>query len=317
MAVIIELLNSQGKSIGIHKFSQAEVRIGRSYDNDVILLDPHSCAEHAILSCDEQGQWQLRDLNSANGTLNSRGQRVEVVSVPASGQEFTLGKQRLRVFFSASAVAPTRLLATGWHSLRLLSSVPLLVILLGLLALDLAYDTWVGVLGDATENWQRQLLVIPFLLLALLLWPALLALWARFRSQDANFRQQATLVYGVAVLWLLWQISANWLGFNFSHTWLLAVLQLLLPTLLLFCLFWYGFKLAGMQRKGIQLLLTLVLTSTYWLVPYIQSAGPNLQPQYQAEVLPKSLLITTPTSPAAFLAETEALYQQADKQAKP
>lgn len=312
MAVIIELLNSQGKSIGIHKFSQAEIRIGRSYDNDVILLDPHSCAEHAILSCDEQGQWQLRDLNSANGTLNSRGQRVAVVSISASGQELTLGKQRLRVFFSAAAVAPTRLLATGWHSLRLLSSIPLLVMLLVLLAANLAYDTWVGVLGEAAENWQRQLLAIPFLLLALLLWPALLALWARFRSHDAHFRQQATLVYAVAVFWLLWQISANWLGFNFSNTWILTVLQLLLPTLLLFCLFWYGFTLAGVQRKGVQWLLALVLTSTYWLVPYIQSAGPNLQPQYQAELLPQSFLITTPTSPDVFLAQTEALYQQAD-----
>ena len=316
MAVIIELLNNQGKSVGIHKFTQSEIRIGRSYDNDVILLDPHSCAEHAILSCDEQGQWQFRDLNSANGTLGSSGQRIEQTSIGGDGQEFTLGKQRLRVFFAAASVAPTRLLAKGWHSLQLLSSVPLLILLLLLVSAHFSYEMWLGAIGEAAKNWYRQLLSIPFILLALLLWPALLALWARLRSQESNFRPQVTLVLLITSSWLLWSQLSRWLSFNFNQAMLVNMLQLTLPAVLLAVLFWNGFKLAGMQRKGLQLVLTLALASTYWLVPYMQSAGPQLMPQYQAELLSQPMLINTPQDPEAFLADSASLFEEATLSAK-
>lgn len=312
MAIIIELLNSQGKSTGIHKFNQNDIRIGRSYNNDVILLDPHSCAEHAILSCDEQGQWQLRDLNSANGTLNSQGQRVEVVPISAKGQSFTLGKQRLRVLFSDTAVAPTLPVVTGWQSLSWLASLPLLVTLLLLVSADFAYNTWLSAIGENAERWHRQLVLIPFILMLILLWPAFLALLARFRSHEPHFRQQVSLTFGVLLLWLLWEKLQLWLGFNFSNHLLLIALQAMIPALILAALFWYGFKLAGVQRKGVQLVLTLLLTSSYWSIPYLQSITPTLQPSYQAELLPEAWLISTPSSIDAFLAATDSLYQKAD-----
>lgn len=316
MAVIVELLNNQGKSTSIHKFTQSEIRLGRSYANDVILLDPHSCAEHAVLTCNELGEWQLRDLNSANGTLNSQGQRVAATIIPKDGQEFRLGKQRLRVVFSDAVVAPTRVILTGWQSLRWLSSVPLLLGALVLLALLEGYDTWLGALGEGAENWQRQLLVIPFMLIVMLLWPAILAMLARFRSYDANFLPQATLLYVIVAAWFLLDNATSWLHFNFSNNALVGALDHILPAILLCALFWFGFKLAAIQRNWLRLVLTLVLVSTYWLVPYIQSSGPNLAPQYRAEMLPQSFLVTSPNSAQSFLEQSEQLYQQVDEQAQ-
>ncbi|CAM5220015.1 FHA domain-containing protein [Alishewanella longhuensis] len=312
MAIIIELLNSQGQSTGIHKFNQSDIRIGRSYSNDVILLDPHSCAEHAILSCDEQGQWQLRDLNSANGTLNSQGQRVEVVPIAAQGQSFTLGKQRLRILFSDTAVAPTLPVATGWQSLGWLASTPLLITLLILVSADFAYNNWLSAIGEHAERWYRQLVILPFILLLIAFWPAFLALLARFRSQDAHFKQQASLTFGTLVIWLLWDKLQFWLGFNFSNTMLLSLLHAVIPTLILGAFFWYGFTLAGIQRKATKWVFAALLTSSYWAVPYLQSITPTLQPAYQAELLPEAWLISSPSSIDAFMMETDSLYQKAD-----
>ncbi|GGW67564.1 FHA domain-containing protein [Alishewanella tabrizica] len=310
MAIIVELLNSQGKPVSIHKFTQSDIRIGRSYENDVIVQDPYCCAEHAVLSCNDQGHWHMRDLASVNGTVNSQGQRIDFMSIAANGQEFMLGQQRLRVLLSDAAIAPTRIIAQGWHSLRILSSLPLLVLVLLIVALDMAYGTWIDVLGEAAEKWQRQLLVIPFFLLIPLLWPALLALFARFRGQDAHFRQQAALVYAVVAAWVLWDIMANWLGFNFSDSTLFGVLQKVVPTMLLLSLFWYGFSLVAIQRKSVQAILTLALASTYWLFPYIQSAGPNIQPRYEANLLPQAFLVTSPSNSTDFMAASQSLYQQ-------
>lgn len=310
MAIIVELLNNQGKPVSIHKFTQSDIRIGRSYENDVIVQDPYCCAEHAILSCNEQGHWHMRDLASVNGTINSQGQRIDFMTIAANGQEFMLGQQRLRVLLSNAAIAPTRMIAQGWHSLRVLSSLPLLLLVLIIAGLDMAYGTWIDVVGEAAEKWQRQLLVIPFFLVIPLLWPALLALFARFRGQDAHFRQQAALVYAVVAAWVFWDIIANWLGFNFSNSTLFAVLQKAIPSMLLLGLFWYGFSLAAIQRKSVQAFLTLALTSTYWLFPYIQSAGPNIQPQYEANLLPQAFLITSPSNSTDFMAASQNLYQQ-------
>lgn len=310
MAIIIELLNNHGQSIGIHKFNQSAISIGRSYSNDVILLDPHSCAEHALLTCDEQGQWQLRDLNSTNGIVNSQGQRVATVPVAADGQTFTLGKQRLRILFSDSAVAPTVPLATGWQSLGWLASLPLLVMLLTLVSLDFAYSTWLSAIGEHAELWHRQLVMLPFILLLVLLWPAFLALFARFRSCEPHFKQQVSLTFGILLLWLLWEKLQLWLGFNFSNNVLFSISEALIPTLILAVLFWYSFKLAGVQRKATHLVLTVLLTSSYWAAPYLQSITPSLQPSYQAELLPAAWLITTPTSTEDFLTQTATLYQQ-------
>lgn len=310
MAIMIELLNSQGKRISVHKCEQSVIRIGRGYGNDVILLDPHSCAEHAVIARDESGQWSLRDLDSVNGTLNQQGQKLDVAMLSGDGQIFTLGKQRLRICFSDAMVAPTRLLASGWQSTRILSSLGLLLVCLALIILDLVYDTWMGALGESLATWHHQLLVIPFVLLGFLVWPALLALWSRFRSHESHFRQQATLCYSIVTLWILWDKSVYWLGFNFSHSLLVQLLSHAVPAVLLLTLFWYGFKLAGMQRRSVQLLLTLGLSSTYWAIPIIDGGGPSLQPKYNAEVLPQSWHITPTRSVPAFMSATETLYQR-------
>lgn len=76
MAVIIEVLNKQHKVMERHKFAQTEVRLGRAYDNDVILYDRHVCPHHATLWQNEQGQWQLQDLASLNGSFFTAGTAI-------------------------------------------------------------------------------------------------------------------------------------------------------------------------------------------------------------------------------------------------
>ncbi len=81
MAVIIEVLNKQHKVIERHKFAQTEVRLGRAYDNDVILYDRHVCPHHAKLWQNEQGQWQLQDLASLNGSFLQPEQPLQQAAI--------------------------------------------------------------------------------------------------------------------------------------------------------------------------------------------------------------------------------------------
>ncbi len=71
MAVIVEVLNKQQKVIERHKFLQQQVKLGRAFDNDVILFNKHVCPYHATLQQDQAGQWWLEDLSSVNGSFVS------------------------------------------------------------------------------------------------------------------------------------------------------------------------------------------------------------------------------------------------------
>ena len=63
----IEILARNGDVLHRHKVAALPIRLGRSYDNDIILDDAHSAAAHAIVDANEQGELVLRDLGVAFG----------------------------------------------------------------------------------------------------------------------------------------------------------------------------------------------------------------------------------------------------------
>jgi hypothetical protein len=307
MAILIELLNSQGQVIERHKCNQQQISLGRGYHNDIILLDPHSCAEHAILTLDEQQQWQLTDMDSVNGVRNQRGQRVSQQLISHSGQEFTLGRQRLRFLFSDHPVVATQPLHDAERLLPLLSSPLLLICAVLLVALTQGYEFWLGGLGEDSQ-WQRQLLLIPFLLLMFALWPLLLALWARFTGREPQLRQQLALTFSLLVLWTGWEALAAVLHFNLNNSVLSQGVSYLLPTALLLLFFWFSFSLLSIKRRWLQVGLTLLFSSFYWVYPWMQPSPLHYAPHYQHQLLPAPWLLRQPTSTDSLLDSSDSLF---------
>ncbi len=307
MAILIELLNSQGRVTERHKFNQPQVSLGRGYNNDIILLDPHSCAEHALLTLNEQQQWQLTDMDSVNGMRNQRGQRVKQQAITGSGQEFTLGKQRVRVLFSDQPVAATQPLHPAEQLFRLLSSPLILVFAMLLVALSMGYEFWLAGLGEDSQ-WQKQLLLIPFVLLMFALWPLLLAGWARFSGREPRLRPQLTLIFCLLVLWTCWEALAALLNFNLNNSLLTRGLSLLLPTALLLVFFWFSFALMNIQRRWLHISLTVILSSIYWIYPWTQQHNQHYVPQYQHQLLPQPWLVRQPTAIESMLDSSDPLF---------
>ena len=74
MAVIIEVLGWGGRRRQYYQVDADQVSIGRGYDNDIVLPDPHISANHLRLDASEDG-WTITDLDSMNGlqVLKNRG----------------------------------------------------------------------------------------------------------------------------------------------------------------------------------------------------------------------------------------------------
>ena len=70
----IELLARNGDVKTRYRFDQLPIRIGRGYNNDLILDDPYIAANHAIVEMTEAGELNagelsIRDLGSQNGMI--------------------------------------------------------------------------------------------------------------------------------------------------------------------------------------------------------------------------------------------------------
>ncbi len=98
------------------------VRIGRGFDNDLILGDPHICAEHLIVrtSSDPPG-WVAQDISGQNGMYVRKLAKVTDRALIQSGDEIVIGRTRLRFFSPLHPVVPTKLLVPANRFLRTIS----------------------------------------------------------------------------------------------------------------------------------------------------------------------------------------------------
>jgi pSer/pThr/pTyr-binding forkhead associated (FHA) protein len=71
------------------------IRIGRAYDNDIILEDQHISAHHAIVDQSDDGRLMVRDSGSCNGILHKRRRHTELLL--DGNTVFRLGHVSLRI----------------------------------------------------------------------------------------------------------------------------------------------------------------------------------------------------------------------------
>lgn len=108
----IETLARNGDVLHRQRLDTLPIRIGRGYDNDVILDDDYAAARHAVVEAAPDGALQLRDLGSRNGVV-VRGKRQPCVAL--TGQTVArIGHTSLRVR-AAGDPAPPELLDRTMH----------------------------------------------------------------------------------------------------------------------------------------------------------------------------------------------------------
>ncbi|MGH0032781.1 MAG: FHA domain-containing protein [Myxococcota bacterium] len=93
----VEVLDRRGRVVARVQAARLPFRIGRGYDCDLILDDPHVDAVHAVLEHDDAGRLHLRDAGSRNG-MACEGSRDPVARVDLDGDvSVRLGRTLLRL----------------------------------------------------------------------------------------------------------------------------------------------------------------------------------------------------------------------------
>jgi pSer/pThr/pTyr-binding forkhead associated (FHA) protein len=169
MATVIEVLNKKGEVVSFHSCDEKMIRIGRSYQNTVVLQDPFVDEYHLEITQVDKGLFRVVDQGSVNGTLFQRTRNIKSSSSVLelrSGDELTIGRTRLRLIDSAQSLAPAKKLKPQ-RRLEKFTQHPLAVI--SLLLATLAFFVFDQYLSAITETTLSGYLVELFQLGAVVL----------------------------------------------------------------------------------------------------------------------------------------------------
>ncbi|RYY04606.1 MAG: FHA domain-containing protein [Gammaproteobacteria bacterium] len=207
----VEILNAHGDVQARHKFTQLPVRLGRSYNNDIILDDHHTAAEHAVIELNESNDIIIRDLGSQNA-IKVKG-KVQPIVVMNGDTSVQLGHTHVRVRDSNYVVSDevNDSVHSRWQGWPMFFSAVLMICILSLTT------SW---LSDIANNKSSDYIIgVAQWLLVAAVWSGIWALANRAFGGAANFtRHLFTFSFGLVSLTLL-DYLCMLLAFSFSLEW--------------------------------------------------------------------------------------------------
>ncbi|MEP7260310.1 MAG: FHA domain-containing protein [Usitatibacter sp.] len=204
----IEVLSRDGEVAARERIESAEARIGRAFDNDVVVADPHVAPNHLRIFRGDDGELVAEDLGTVNGMFAEHGaQRVTRLSLKGE-PGIRIGRTILRVHDSAHPVAPEKILTPPRAHARWGA-----VLGASLLALILLLN-WLNLTTEPTAS----VVLLPMVGLAVVLfgWAGLWALLSRVFQGQTQYALHLRIAITAAIAVVLWDLLAETLSYSFA-----------------------------------------------------------------------------------------------------
>jgi hypothetical protein len=317
MEIIIEEISRGHKLLEQHKFSQSSINIGRGYHSDVILSDPHICAEHITIKHDGE-DWRIIDQDSINGCFLDEGNKPAHDHIIHSGDIISIGKSLIRVIFPSHPVA-TSITLSPFENLIDLAKHPV-TLFINILIFSLLTG-WLLFLNNPTEtNFTQLFIPIIKIILLSMIWPMLVALVSHLTKQEARIFTQIGICFIFYNLTWITDFIENLVRFNTSSQFPLTNIIVLLPIALAFSLFWLncyvGFHMSSKRRLITAAGLTLLIVGGTTLIKYNKIPDFTVKPQFDSTLMTPNFMITQSSSVDDFINDSSKLFNEVRKAAK-
>lgn len=308
--VFVELLTPDGEVIHRNKCTQLPIHIGRAYDNDIILDDPHTAAHHARIELNQLDELVINDLGSRNGIAqDNQHSRFFVIDGDAV---YRLGHTRLRVRTGSYVVAEEISDSTNhrWEGWRPALLGAVLLVTIGLLS------TWLSDLQQGTLS--KYLLELVSVVGAAISWAGIWALFSRLFNGHARFGRHLLIVSGGLTVLELWEFFSGAIAYAFS---LESLATFTSPPVIVICAFVLYFHLltAGNkrpQRLKVYLAGLAVLGIGITMAKEYQASNHLTDELYLNQLYPPALRISSDKSLETFTANLNTLKAKVDKERK-
>ena len=331
---VIEILDRDGQvrqSVPVHTWP---LRVGRAFDNDLVLSDPHVAAHHLVVDRDPnvEGAHELRVGETRNGVFCASkrlrsGERctlafnsnvnadasADVNADPGEWTDLTLGRTRLRLRLPGHALPPEVPLADATPLTRRVG--PTLVAVLVLLVAQV-FGTYLDVEPDNLVRAVGSMLMTS--LAGAVVWCGAWALLSKTFTRQARFGWHLRVFVFASLGLLLVSSAPAVLAFAFSWPWMSDFS--FIGTFVVGAVAIY-FHLLAVEPARHHLLRWVVgagalvgIGLTLWLnVQRTDMYGDEL---YMSHIFPPALRLAKPVAADRFVDGLTALRPVLDKKAK-
>ncbi|HTS84758.1 MAG TPA: FHA domain-containing protein [Usitatibacter sp.] len=256
----IEVLSRHGE-VGSRQRIEGDVAtVGRAFDNDVVLDDPHVAPHHLRISRGEDGELAAEDLGTLNGLFHEHGAtrtpRVSLAKEPG----IRIGRTVLRVHDSRHPVPPERLLTPPRAHAKW--AVGLGVAVVGTLAIL----EWLNL----TTEPNVTVILRPMIgfVTGLALWTGAWALVSRIFLGQARFALQLRIALTACAVLVAWDQLTESLSFSFAWRALSDYAGLGFWALLAAAC-WAHLRVIGPRRMRVAMGLVVALTAAGAALQYL------------------------------------------------
>lgn len=324
MAIIVERINRSGQVLQTEVHDKPEITLGRGFDCDIILSDPHVDRYHARIEMNpETGAFRCLDQNSRNGVwllhngplAGALRKKNRIRRSPFySGQTFALGRTLLRIYASDHQVAPAEPMSR-WeeigHSLsHWWLSLFLTLVLMGLLV-------WDGFLNDPrADSLPEHGLQALYLVLGAVLFAGVWAGIGRSSRHDGKFALQLNIALFGLVLFSVAESLLPFLVFNLNMWSMSAWLSALFPAVILFLVLYfaliYSTHLGMVARMAVATSIPAVALVIPLLVESAKKVDFDSVPNYNRALVSPKWQYRQPVSLDQFLEDAGGLHNKDD-----
>jgi hypothetical protein len=314
MEIVFEIVSRTGRTLERHHARSTRLSIGRAFDNDLILSDETVSPHHAALETTQEGVVVVKDLDSLNGVRTKRHERVVDPTPLRSGDEYSFGRARVRIYSTAHTVAETvRVGGLDWL-VNNLGNGPILRLIVSLAAIVAVVEQWLNTYS--VIHWQQMGIGVVGVMTVGVVVAMFWAIVGRVVKHEGRFKTQLALV----LLYLLLQ-SAIYLGyelllFNTLNTTLSAGISLFLSFLLLSTLFWLSLHIAtnqnSAQRWKFAMTISGIFLSLSIYPEFLKQIEFSKSPDYIKEVKTPGARLNRGITLESFLEASSASFDQTD-----
>jgi hypothetical protein len=206
----VEILSRHREVAARFRIAGDEARIGRGYDNDVIVDDPYVADRHVRVFRDQDGRLVAEDVGSKNGLFLDRDLVRQARIVIDPEHSIRIGHTQLRIRNAGHAVPVERLAQTRSQVWLTALAVCLGVSTLGFQALLM----WLTQTAEPKASiYLNALLLVSALVLA---WVSLWAIVSRVFSGQARFLQNLLIALSGILLVTVAREVSQIAAFSFS-----------------------------------------------------------------------------------------------------
>jgi hypothetical protein len=303
----IEILSRHHDVIARHRCDATECRIGRGYDNDVVIDDPYVAPHHLRVYRDDAGKLVAEDLGSVNGLHPGASAQTWQRVIVDGDQVLRVGRTSLRIRESSHAVAPERAAAPAVRTWPRA---------LGLAAAVLAIELVSAWLGETSEPKASRYL-LPLLILAVLTlaWTTAWAILSRIFAGHARFERHLVIALTALLAFSLYEETVE--AGAFAMSWSLLGDYAYVGVWALFAtLCYFHLREVGVSHRKLKAVIVIGLGATAIAAQTL--AQSEMRPwmnrqSYLHDLKPPFMRLAAPQGEDAFFSDAQGLKAKLDR----